>query len=70
MLLAAAAIFILCMINASHSEEFFITLKGAFVLVGIFAFLLFVVSAMLKMQFKRCVHKAYLEYEDSFDIVL
>lgn len=68
MLIVAAAtivLFVVCMANTSSSDELFSILRGALVLAGVFAFMAFVVFAVPKIQYKRCVHKAYPEYEDS-----
>lgn len=62
---AAIALLVLCMVNTSSSEELFSILRGALVLTGVFAFLTFVVSAVPNIQYQRCVHQAYPEYEDS-----
>jgi predicted RND superfamily exporter protein len=56
---------VLCMVNTNSSEEFLITLAGALVVAGVFAFLIFVVLAMPKTQYVRCIKKAYPEYEES-----
>jgi Flp pilus assembly protein TadB len=67
-LIAAAvvlAILVLCMVTADSPEVFPSILLGAVLLAAVFAFLIFVVLAMPKMQYVRCIKKAYPEYEES-----
>lgn len=62
---AAIALLVLCMVNTDSSEEVFMILRGALVLAGVFAFLIFVVFAVPKKQYVSCIKKAYPEYADS-----
>ena len=62
---AAIVLFVLYMVKTSSSDELFGILRVTLVLTGVFALMTFVVLVVLKIQYKRCVHKAYPEYEDS-----